>query len=141
MRSLLLQYGLIGGLFLGVLYSTVYLFFFWPFFILYFKIRKKYDWNNNLADSIVYSWMSAFGLSLFIHFWLDAINDICWLLFHTCPDIIITALGLSGRMFHLAVTFFFILFLIVHQTMKRTNQFSACFLPPFFLSPAKTNTI
>jgi len=43
--------------------------------------------------------MSTFGLSAFIFRLLNAVNDVSWLLFHSCPDVIIATLKLLNKNF------------------------------------------
>lgn len=121
-RALLSEYGLIVGLSLSILSNALPIFFFWPFFMLYLKLKRRYEWDNILVDSIAYSWMSAFGVSTFI-FWLpDAINDVSLLLFDASPYIIVGMLESLGRIFYPMVAILFVVFLIVHYLMRRSDD-------------------
>jgi len=53
--------------------------------------------------------MSAFGLYQLIFRLLNAVNDVSWLLFHSCLDVIIATLRLMNKnFFSLAVASFLV---------------------------------
>ena len=97
--ALISECGLIIGLILNILYSSAIIFHAWPFFISYLMLKRKYKRSNILVDSGVYSWMYAFGLYEFIFRLLNAVNDVSWLLFHSCPYVIIATLKLLNKNF------------------------------------------
>ena len=118
-RALLSEYGLILGLFLTILYNTLTTFFFWPFFMIYLKAKRKYELNNFLMDSVVYSWMSAFGLSHLILWLADALNDVSYLLFQTSYYVIVAMLESATDVFFLTLLISFVFFLIAHHLISK----------------------
>jgi len=122
-HAVMSEYGLTVGLLLAILYNSAIIFHAWPFFISYLMLKRKYKRSNILADSAVYSWMSAFGLYELIFWLLNAVNDVSWLLFHSCPYVIIATLKLLNKIFFsLTVASFLVVWvfaLIVHCYEKK----------------------
>jgi len=113
-RDCVSQYGLELGLLLVNLYNFGTIFFAWLLFISYLALSKKYRWKITLADSFIYGMMSAYGMYLLISWFLNAANDVAWLLFRSNPYVI-SALWESWDSLspYIALAIFFILFLIL----------------------------
>jgi len=73
--------------------------------------------------------MSAFGLYELMFWLLNAVNDVSWLLFHSCPYVIIATLKLLNKnFFSLTVASFlvfwvFALTVYYHEKKKRIEGF------------------
>ena len=126
-RAVISEYGLTVGLLLAILYNSAIIFHAWPFFISYLMLERKYKRSNILVDSAVYSWMYAFGLYELIFRLLNAVNDVSWLLFHSCPDVIIATLELLNKnFFSLTVASFLVVWVfaltVYYYEKKKSTQ-------------------
>ena len=117
------NYGVLGGLILVNLYNSATILVFCPSFILYLIVRRKYKWNNILADSIAYSGMVAYGLYVLINWLLNAANDVSWLLFYSCPYPITATWDLWMSLpFHLTLAIFGALLPIVYYSIRKKGS-------------------
>jgi len=130
-RACISKYGLLGGLVLVNLYNSAMIILPWPFFILYLTLSRKGGWHSMLADALVYTAMSAYGLYLLIDWLSNAANDVSWLLFHSCHSVISTLWGFWESMtIHVMLAIFVVLFLFLYvrptfrEGMHRTFNIS-----------------
>lgn len=131
-RACISNYGLIGGLVLVNLYNSAMILLFWPFFILYLILRRKYKRNNILADSIAYSGIAAYGMYQLISWMLNAASDVSWLLFYSCPYVITATWDLWMDLpFHLVVAIFVALLPGVYYLMRRSKCMHGNLPSPF----------
>lgn len=122
-RACISNYGLIGGLVLVNLYNSAMILVFWPFFILYIVLRRKYDWNYILADAIAYSGIAAYGIYLLVSRALNAASDVSWLLVYSCPSVITATWGFWENMtIYLMLAIFLGLFPIVYYSMRKEES-------------------
>ena len=124
-RAWISNYGVLGGLVLVSLYNSAMILLPWPFFILYLTLRRKHGWQNRLVDVIVYAAMPAYGLYLVVDWLLNAANDVSWLLFHSCHDVLSTMWGFwENMMIYVLLAMFLVLFLFlyVRQTLRKCVQ-------------------
>ena len=122
-RDYVSQYGLELGLLLVNLYNFGTIFVSWLLFISYLALGRRYRWKKTLADSVVYGMMSAYGLYVLISWFLNAANDVSWLLFRSNPYVI-SALWESWDSLsrYLTLAILFVLFSIVHYSARRTQR-------------------
>ena len=90
--------------------------------------RRRYRWNNTLADSIAYSLVAAVGLYTLIAWLLNAANDIYVLLFHSDPYLVAVTLELwNSTIGYLMLSIFIVLFFILRaETFWILKTFSLC---------------
>ena len=113
------KYGLTVGLLLVNLYNAAKILLPWFIFISYLLLRRKHRWDNIHADSLVYSVMAAYGFYLLISWLLNAANDVSWLLFNSCPYMIIATWKLWDNVIYLIPAIFAVLLPLVYYLMRR----------------------
>lgn len=117
--GLVAEYGLLVGLLVVNLYNMVMIMLPWVIFIPYLQLRKKYRWENLLADALVYSIMVAYGLHRLISWFLNAAHDLSWLLFNSCPHIITAAWKLWDHAIYLIPAILSVLLPSVYYLMRK----------------------
>ena len=122
-RDYVSKYGLELGLLLVNLHNFGIVIFSWILFASYLALSRKYRWKMTVADSIVYAAMSAYGLYMLISWFLNAANDVSWLLFRSDPYAI-SALWESWDSLsrYLTLAILLALFSIVHYSMTRKQR-------------------
>jgi len=120
--SLIERYGLVSGLFLGFLSGIVWPLFAWLLFMVYIVARSEYRFNSILADCLVFSLMSSFGICYLLLYSINMVNDASWLLVHDSPPVVVSLMNLSDMLF--LVTFVVssgVLAFLYYRTRKKTR--------------------
>ena len=136
-RAYMAAYGLVVALLIAILVNSSVLIFSWIFLTLYRIFQRQYNWHNPLIDSIAHSLVATFGLYALIAWALNALNDVSWLLFHSCHDVIGALWGFWENMtIYLMLATFLVLFLVlyVRLTFHECMQYSS---PEGLLSAVK----
>jgi hypothetical protein len=122
-RAYMAAYGLVGALLIALLVNVSVLIFAGLFFTLYRMFQRRYNWHHPLIDAIAYSIVATFGLYALITWLLNAVNDVSWLLFYSCPDVITATWDLWMSLpFHLTLAIFGALFPIVYYSMRKEER-------------------
>ena len=112
-RAYIVEYGLVVGLLIAILYNSSVLILSWLFFTLYLIFKRRYKWNNTLTDSTAYSLVATLGLYALITWLLNAAHDVHVILFHSDAQIIVAILELwTSTSGYLMTAIFLILFLV-----------------------------
>jgi hypothetical protein len=122
-RDYVSQYGLELGLLLVNLHNFGIVIFSWILFASYLVLSRKYRWKRTFADSLVYAAMSAYGLYMLISWFLNAANDVSWLLFRSNPYVISVIWESWDSLWrYLTLAIFLVLFSIVHYSSRRNQH-------------------
>lgn len=120
--SLIERYGLVSGLFLGLLSAIFWPLFAWSLFMVYIVVRSKYRFNSILADCLAFSLMSSFGIGYLLFYSINMANDVSCLLVRDSPPVVVSLMDLSYMLFLL--TFLVsssVLAFLYYRTRKQTH--------------------
>jgi len=116
------EYGLLVGLLVVNLYNMVMIMLLWVIFIPYLRLRKRHRWENILADSLVYSGMAAYGFYMLISWLLNAVHDVSWLLFNSCPYMIVAVREFWESAIYLILIILAVLLPLLYYLMRKERS-------------------
>jgi hypothetical protein len=126
-RAFIVEYGLVVGLLIAILYNSSVLILSWLSFTLYLMFKRRYKWNNTLTDSTAYSLVATVGLYALITWLLNAANDVYVLLFHSNMPLITATMELWTSISHYAmIAVYLFVFLITHACGEELFPHASC---------------
>jgi hypothetical protein len=120
-KELIADYGLGIGLLFAFLRSMFSILFFWLFFIPYVYIEKRHRELESVSP-LIYSCMSAFGLSQVMVYLLNAVNDVSWIFFQHSPVDVTLLIDWGNLIAVLETVLLVVLFLTLYYIYEKWQK-------------------